>query len=83
MSIGWTPAINRGIFTPMPTVKLDDDELATAAQGFRNFVRIAIEDSKKQTSTQFKLMFMESAQRHQDTAEKLERARKGGSQGAP
>ena len=58
----------------MPTVELTDHELAAAAQCFRRLVDIAIADSKRQTSAQFKLMFMEIAQRHQDTVEKLERA---------
>jgi hypothetical protein len=58
----------------MPTVELTEDELNIAVETFRRLVNLAIADSKRQTSPQFKLTFMEIAQRHQDTVEKLERA---------
>ena len=58
----------------MPTVELDDSELSIAIQSFRRLVDLAIQDSKKQTNPSIKLTFMQIAQRHQDTVEKLERA---------
>jgi hypothetical protein len=59
----------------MPTVELTDTELAFAAEGFRRLVTIALEDSKRQTNPEIKLTFLRIAQGHQDTVEKLERAR--------
>jgi hypothetical protein len=59
----------------MPTVELTDTELAFAAEGFRRLVAIALEDSKRQINPDIKLTFMKIAQSHQDTVERLVRAR--------
>jgi hypothetical protein len=58
----------------IPIVELDDTELADAIQVFRRLVETAIQDSKRQTNPQIKLVFRGIAHRHQDTVEKLERA---------
>jgi hypothetical protein len=59
----------------MPTVELEDHELATALQSFRRFVELALQDAKQQSNPGIKLTFMQIAQAHQDTVEKLEAAR--------